>query len=95
MLREETVMSDVIGILTEMTSDWDLDDFHGAITGQTRLVADLAMESVDFVQLMVAIEQKYGIRNFAAEKLLTVHGQIVSELEVHQVARFVAGLLGA
>lgn len=95
MSREAMVMSDVVGILTEMTRDWDLDDFHGAITGQTRLVADLAMESVDFVQLMVAIEQKYGIRNFAAEKLLTEHGHIVSELEVQQVVRFVAGLLGA
>jgi acyl carrier protein len=95
MFREAIVMSDVIEILTEMTSDWELDDFRGAITGQTRLVADLAMESVDLVQLMVALEQKYGIRNFAAEKLLTVQGQIVSELEVYQVVRFVAGLLGA
>ena len=95
MHTEDSVLNVLTELLTDMTSDWDLDDFSGEITGDTQLVADLAMESVELVQLMVAIEQKFGIKNFSAEKLLTRNGQMVSDLSVREIAAFVAGVLNA
>lgn len=93
MHTEDSILKELIAMLTDMTSDWDLDDFSGEVTGDTKLVADLAMESVELVQLMVAIEQKFKIKNFSAEKLLTRNGQMVTDLSVSEIARFLAGVL--
>lgn len=93
MQTEENVLKELSAMLTDMTSDWDLDDFSGTISGDTKLVADLAMESVELVQLMVAIEQKFKIKNFSAEKLLTRNGQMVTDLSVREIAAFVTGVL--
>lgn len=95
MHTEATILPELTRMLTDMTSDWDLDDFSGEINGDTRLVADLAMESVELVQLMVAIEQKFKIKNFSAEKLLTRNGQMVTDLTVKEIASFLAGILKA
>ena len=44
--------SGVCALLTDMTSDWDLDSSE-PINGETRLMADLAFNSIDVVQLVV------------------------------------------
>jgi acyl carrier protein len=93
MHSEESILKELVAMLTDMTSDWDMDDFSGDITGDTQLVADLAMESVELVQLMVAIEQRFKIKNFSAEKLLTRNGQMVKDLKVSEIASFLGGIL--
>ena len=80
---------DVVAILTDMTADWDL-DFSDPISGETRLMADLAFESIDVVQLVVAIEAHVQRRHLHFEQLLMVDGRYVTELQVKQIADFLA-----
>lgn len=88
------IETDLIAILTDMTADWDL-DFSGAIDAQTRLMADLAFESIDVVQLVVAIEAHVQRRHLHFEKLLMVDGRYVQELQVKDIADFLAQQLAA
>jgi len=85
---EEAAQAKLIAILNDMTSDWDLDPSSGAIGATTRLVADLSFESIELVQLMVAIEQQFGIKNLPSEKLLVRDGRYVPDLTVAEIARF-------
>lgn len=83
----EQLETDVVAILTDMTADWDL-SFDGGITGETRLMADLAFESIDVVQLVVAIEGHVQRRHLHFEQLLMVDGRYVQELQVKDIAVF-------
>ena len=85
---------DVIAILTDMTADWDL-SFDGGISGETRLMADLAFESIDVVQLVVAIEGHVQRRHLHFEQLLMVDGRYVQELQVKAIADFLEKQLAA
>lgn len=82
-------LAKIVEALEDMTSDWDLDLAEG-IGRETRLIRDLSFESVDIVELVVAIEQAYNQRNIPFEKLLMVDGRYVDDLSVGQVADFVA-----
>jgi acyl carrier protein len=77
----------VVWILEEMTSDWDL-DFEGGVGSGTRLIADLAFESIDVVQFVVALEERFGCRGLPFEQLLMSDGRYVDDLTVAQVAAF-------
>jgi acyl carrier protein len=79
----------VVQILTDMTGDWDL-GLQGGIDRDTKLMHDLAFESIDIVELVVAIEEKFGTRKIPFEKLLMVDGRYVDDLSVGQIAEFVA-----
>lgn len=83
----EQLERDLIAILTDMTADWDL-SFSGGITPETRLMADLAFESIDVVQLVVAIEAHLQRRHLHFEKLMMVDGRYVQELQVKQIVDF-------
>jgi acyl carrier protein len=87
---KQSAFDGVVEILSDMTSDWDL-DFSGGITGDTRLVADLSFESVEIVQLMGAIEKHFKLGNLAAEELLMQDGRYVEDLTVSESADFVSG----
>jgi len=84
--REE-IERDLIAILTDMTADWDL-SFTGGIQADTRLMADLAFESIDVVQLVVAIEGRFQRRHLHFEQLLMVDGRYVMELQVKEIVDF-------
>ena len=86
--RDE-IERDIIAILTDMTADWDL-SFSGGVQPDTRLMADLAFESIDVVQLVVAIEAHVKRRHLHFEKLLMSDGRYVQELQVKQIADFLA-----
>jgi acyl carrier protein len=83
----QRILDDVVLILSEMTSDWDL-DFSGGIGPQTLLIADLAFESIDVVQLVVALEERFGRRDLPFEQLLMSDGRYVDDLSVAQVVDF-------
>lgn len=83
----EGIAGEVVGILEEMTSDWDL-DFAGGITEGTRLVEDLGFESIDVVQLVAAIEERFGRRGLPFHELLMKDENYVDEIEVAQIVRF-------
>ena len=86
-LDKETLLRELIEILNYMTSDWDM-DFSGEIGPETRLVEDLYFESLDVVQLVVAIEGHFNRRNLPFEQLLMVDGQYVEDLTVQEIADF-------
>lgn len=86
--REE-LQRDILAILTDMTADWDM-PHTGAIQLDTRLMADLAFESIDVVQLVVAIEGHLQRRHLHFEQLLMVDGRYVQELQVHEIVDFLA-----
>ena len=88
-MQKEDVQTQLIAILEDMTSDWDL-DFDGGITPETRLIGDLSFESIEIVQLMVRVEQQYKLKNLASEKLIMNDGRYVPELTVAEVVDFLA-----
>ena len=92
-LDPEAIQADMVQILTDMTADWDL-GFTGGIGPGTRLIGDLAFESIDVVQLVVAIEEKFGRRDLPFEALLMVDGRYVDDLRVAQVVDFLHEQLG-
>lgn len=91
--RDE-IERDLIAILTDMTADWGL-SFDGGIGPDTRLMADLAFESIDVVQLVVAIEAHVKRRHLHFEKLLMSDGRYVQELQVKDIADFLVQQLAA
>ena len=90
----EQLETDLVAILTDMTTDWDIAD-NGGISGETRLMADLSFESIDVVQLVVAIEAHVKRRHLHFEQLLMVDGRYVTELQVKDIADFLAKQLAA
>lgn len=90
----ETIFKDMVAILEDMTSDWETNTEDG-INEQSRLIEDLGFESVDVVQLVVAIEEQFQRRDLPFEELLMEDGQYVEELRVGQIVDFLARHLGA
>ena len=83
----EALERDILALLTDMTADWDM-PYTGAIQPDTRLMADLAFESIDVVQLVVAIEAHLQRRHLHFEQLLMVDGRYVQELQVSEIVDF-------
>jgi acyl carrier protein len=83
----EAVLNDVVDILKDVTSDWDL-DLSAPLGRDTRLVDDLAFESIDVVQFIVAIEQRYERRDFPFEDLLMTDGRYVDDITIGQLVDF-------
>ncbi len=92
--EKEQILQDVVAILEDMTKDWDT-EFSGAIGAETRLIGDLAFESIDVVQFVVAIEEHFKRRDLAFEQLLMEDGRYVSELRVGGAVDFLHQKLNA
>jgi acyl carrier protein len=86
-LDRETLLRQVILILEDMTSDWDL-DYDGGIGFATCLISDLTCESIDIVQFVVALEESFQRRDLPFERLLMVDGRYVDDLSVNDVVNF-------
>ncbi|MGH9749906.1 MAG: acyl carrier protein [Candidatus Polarisedimenticolia bacterium] len=84
---KESIQKDVVTILEGMTRDWDL-QYQGGITAETRLIADLAFESIDVVQFVVALEEQFKRRDLPFERLLMEDGRYVSEIKVGEAVEF-------
>ncbi len=85
----DEIVARVSAVLVDMTGDWDI-DFEGEIGKDTRLIGDLAFESIDIVQLVVAIEGEFQKRGIPFEKLLMVDGRYVDDLTVGDMAEFLS-----
>ena len=84
---QDAVRKVVIEVLEDMTSDWDL-EFDGKIGEVTRLVGDLAFESIDVVHLIVMLGEVYQEKDIAFEKLLMEDGRYVTDLAVGPLVKF-------
>lgn len=83
----EHILAGMIEILRDMTSDWDL-DFSGDIGAGTKLVDDLGFESIDIVQLVVAIQERFRRRTMPFEELLMRDGMYVQDITVGDTVGF-------
>lgn len=81
------ILSDVVRILNDMTSDWDI-EYQGQIGPDTTLVGDLAFESIDVVQLAMALEEHFGQEGLPFEELVMTEGRYVDDLRVDQIVTF-------
>lgn len=86
-LESNSIKAIVIESLEEMTADWDL-DFTDGITLKTRLIEDLAFESVDIVQMVVLLEQQLNRKDIPFEKLFLHEGDYVNEIRVAEIVDF-------
>ncbi len=84
---KDELVEGLAAILNDMIQDWDL-DLDEPITAETRIIDDLGFESIDLVQLVVAIEQKFGARDIPYEELIMEDGRYVTEITVDQLAQF-------
>ena len=82
-----TILRELIAILEDMTRDWEL-TFSGVIKPTTCLIHDLTFESIDMVQLLVAIGERFKVHNLPFESLLMTDGRYVDELRVQHVVDF-------
>jgi|SRR5437867_5406147 len=86
--EKDVILSDILKILKEMTSDWEM-GFTGKIGPETHLVADLAFESIDVVQLSVTLQEDFHQPNLPFQKLLmTPEGRYVEDLRVSELSDF-------
>ena len=87
-IDKEVILSEVLQILKDMTSDWET-EFAGAIGPKTRLVADLTFESIDVVQLAVSIEEHFNRSNLPfRELIMTADGRYVDDVQVSDLVDF-------
>jgi acyl carrier protein len=84
--REE-ILTGLVEILEDMTSDWDM-DYDGGIGTETRLIGDLEFESIDVVQLILAIEEKFERKKLPFERLIMRDGRYVDEIGVGSAVDF-------
>lgn len=84
-LEPQQIEHVLIGVLEDFVQDWDVD---GQITRDTHLVADLDFDSIDVIQVTVAIEKAFGTRNLGFQDLLMVDGRYVDDLSVGEIADF-------
>lgn len=87
VLSREEIQSRVIAVLEDMTADWDVDSTDG-IGSETKLMEELAFESIDVVQLVVAIEKEFDCKGLPFEKLFMHDGDYVDEILVKEVVDF-------
>jgi len=83
----EELTDQVIAVLNEVTMDWEL-DLEEDIGPSTRLIDDLAFESIDIVRFVVALEQHFNCKGLPFEKLFMSDGDYVNELRVNEVVDF-------
>jgi acyl carrier protein len=65
------------------------------MTRDTKLLADLGFESIDIIQLVVAIEEDITHRKVAFDQLLMNNGRYVDDLTIGQIADFLAPYMAA
>jgi acyl carrier protein len=86
-ISQEQIFQELAKILTDMTSDWDI-DFSGGITPDTHIIADLQFESIDVVQFIVQLEGKFQRKDLPFEKLLMVNERYRDDFTVQEVVDF-------
>ncbi|UFP92770.1 acyl carrier protein [Gloeobacter morelensis] len=82
----QKVETEIIEILMEMTADWDLDVEQ--IQSQTSLVEELEFASIDYVHLVVEIEEHFQ-RKLDFSELILRDGKYVSDISVQELVSFV------
>lgn len=83
----EAILARLKDVLEDFIEDWDV-ELDEPIGRDTMLLADLEFESIDIIQLVVAIEEAFGKRKLPFEQVLMKDGRYVDDLSVGQIADF-------
>jgi acyl carrier protein len=83
-LREQ-IATDLTAIFHDTMGDWE---YSGEITPETRIFADLGLESIDIVALGGAIEEHYRRTFPFAQWLTQLRDQQVDDIRVKDVIQF-------
>jgi acyl carrier protein len=75
----------VLSVLTDFVADWGVEE---RITPASRIVEDLEFDSIDVIQLTVALERELGSRKIGFQDLLMRDGRYVDDLSVGQIQEF-------
>jgi acyl carrier protein len=86
-ISREEIQNGVIGVLQSMVEDWDL-DLAEPIGPNTSIIEDLGFESIDLVQLVVSIEERFAVRGLPYEEILMKDGAYVSEINLSDLVDF-------
>jgi acyl carrier protein len=78
----------VVGVLGDVSADCEV-ELDDPISRGTRLVAGLAFESTDVLEVAVALEQAFGRPTVSFDQFLAGEGRQVEDLTVAEVADFV------
>jgi len=89
MSNSDTYIRKLVQLLADFTQDWD-NEFEGEMGRDTRLLADLSFESIDIIQLIVAIQEDIVGTKLPFEKLMMKDGRYVDDLSIGQIADFLA-----
>lgn len=89
MQASDDINARLIAIVDDFLVDFD-EDFDEPVTRDTQLLGDLGFESIDIIQLVVAIEEDFEKRGLGFEDLLMQNGRYVDDLSVGAIADFVA-----
>lgn len=84
VLRDQ-ITADLTKIFNETMGDWE---YSGEITPETRLFADLGLESIDLVALGGAIEEHYRRTFPFAQWLTQLRDLQVDDIRVKDVIQF-------
>ena len=86
---KESYIKKLIVLLEDFTQDWD-HEFEGRMSGDTKLLGDLGFESIDIIQLVVAIEEDITRKKVPFDKLLMKDGRYVDDLSIDGIADFLS-----
>jgi acyl carrier protein len=87
--KSDAVVPQLIKLLEDFTQDWD-HEMEGSMNRETKLLGDLGFESIDIIQLVVAIEEDISKKKVPFDKLLMQHGRYVDDLSIGQISDFIA-----
>ncbi len=87
--KSAEVVPQLIKLLEDFTQDWDKDD-DLTMGRETKLLGDLGFESIDIIQLVVAIEEDITRKKIPFDKLLMNNGRYVDDLSIGQISDFIA-----
>src|SRR4030067_2232799 len=90
----ETIIGDVIRMLKDMPSDWE-QEFSETIGPETRLFADLALESIQIVQLAISIERHFQRQGLPFYKLFMSDERDINDLRVSDLGEFLYQCINA
>ncbi|MBN2886552.1 MAG: hypothetical protein JXM75_07600, partial [Chromatiaceae bacterium] len=78
----------LLPLLADLVPDWDFDGWEQRLDDDTRLIADLDLTSVEFIDLFVGIEKAVG-RSIGFHDLLMVDGRYITDLRLGDLLDFV------
>ena len=85
--NQEVIVAQLKVLLKDFTQDWD-HEFEGEMDRSTKLLGDLGFESIDIIQLVVAIEEGISKKKVPFDQLLMKDGRYVDDLSIGQIADF-------